>query len=298
MLESFSRFVPRQFLEFLGRDSIVDTLRGDAVQQQMSLLFCDIRNFTPMSESLTPNATFSFLNDYLEEMDPPVHENDGFIDKFIGDAFMDLFPRSPDGAVRAAIQMQQRLRIGNAKRKSNGQSLIVAGIGIHTGNVTLGTVGSTTRLNTTVVGDAVNLAARLEGLTKVYQVPIIISDAVHGQLSNPAAFNIREIDTVRVRGKRKAVDLYEVFDPEDADIVQRKIASIDNFRRVIFLYKTRSFKEAQNRFQECATICPEDGVARLYIERCRRLDQNPPPETWTGIGRLITEQTINLIESE
>ncbi|MCE9500405.1 MAG: adenylate/guanylate cyclase domain-containing protein, partial [Leptospira sp.] len=164
---AFHRFVPTQFLEFLNKKSVVEIGLGDSALYDMSVLFSDIRSFTSMSEKMSPDDNFRFLNSYLKRMEPIVKKNQGFVDKYIGDAIMSLYPEkntpgetSSDRAVRSGIEMQEEMKLYNIHRKSQGYNSIAIGTGIHTGKLMLGTVGSEDRIDTTVIGDTVNLASR------------------------------------------------------------------------------------------------------------------------------------------
>ena len=172
-LTAVSRFVPSDLLSMIGSD--VERIRlGDHIERRITVLFSDIRDFTQICETQTPAEVFQFMNEYLEQMIPVIEEYRGIIDKFIGDAIMALFGFSADNALQAANEMLIRLR----DYSQNGNLQI--GIGLNTGIVMLGTVGSNTRMETTVLGDAVNIASRIEGLTKLYQTPLLISeDTVH-----------------------------------------------------------------------------------------------------------------------
>ncbi|MCF8365597.1 MAG: HAMP domain-containing protein, partial [Bacteroidales bacterium] len=174
MNKAYSRFVPKQFLEFLKKDNITEVQLGDQVQKEMSVLFTDIRDFTTLSEQLTPKETFDFLNEYLSVMEPLISRNNGFIDKYIGDSIMALFVGNVENAIDAAIEMRVALADFNVKRKLDGKHTIDSGIGVHTGNLMLGVVGGHGRMDGTLVSDAVNLASRIEGLTKMYATSIII----------------------------------------------------------------------------------------------------------------------------
>ncbi|HEY9834409.1 MAG TPA: adenylate/guanylate cyclase domain-containing protein, partial [Stenomitos sp.] len=180
--QAFSRFVPRQFLQFLNKQSIVDVELGDHVQQEMSVLFADIRDFTTLSESMTPEENFTFINAYLSRMEPAILENQGFIDKYIGDGIMALFSKGADHALKAAISMLKRLTKYNQGRAKAGYIPIQVGIGINTGSLMLGTVGGYSRMDSTVISDTVNLASRIEGLTKDYRVSLLISHHTFSQL--------------------------------------------------------------------------------------------------------------------
>ena len=176
--QSFERFVPKEFLEHLGRVSILDVELGDQVQREMTVLFMDARNFTTMSESLTAKQTFALVNRLLASVGPLVRRHGGFIDKYIGDAIMALFPGSVDGACVAALEIQQAVAKLRTEATGTAQASLEVGVGIHCGVMMLGTIGETERMDSTVISDAVNIASRLEGLTKEAGVGIIISQDV------------------------------------------------------------------------------------------------------------------------
>jgi PAS domain S-box-containing protein len=265
---AFSRFVPRQFLQFLEKESIVDVQLGDAVQQEMSVLFSDIRDFTTFSESMTPQENFKFINAYLRRMEPAIIKNQGFIDKYIGDAIMALFSGSADDAVKAGIAMLQQLAEYNQHRLLDGYTPIQIGIGINTGSLMLGTVGGHSRMDGTVISDAVNLASRFEGLTKNYGVSMLISHHTFLRLPNPTQYAIRLIDQVQIKGKSELVTVYEVFDADAAEIKEKKLATLPAFTEALSLYKMNALSEAAQLFQDILSINPEDKVAQIYLERC------------------------------
>ncbi|MEG3844496.1 ATP-binding protein, partial [Microcoleus sp. herbarium14] len=163
---AYGRFVPHDFLSLLEKPSIIEVKLGDNQERDMTVLFADIRSFTALSEQMTPPENFAFINTYLGRVSPAIRKNHGFIDKYIGDAVMALFPTFPEDGVRAAIDMQQEVNFFNEQREKNGLFPIKIGVGLHAGNLMLGTIGERERMESTVIADAVNLASRLEGLTK------------------------------------------------------------------------------------------------------------------------------------
>lgn len=205
---SFSRFVPREILGFLGRAEIEEVALGDVVQRELTVLFSDIRSFTTISERLTPRETFDFLNDYLGVVGPLIREHGGFIDKYVGDAIMAVFAGPTSAAVDAALAMLEKLREYNAVRTGDGPPIAI-GIGIHTGQAMLGTIGETQRMDGTVISDAVNLASRLQSLTKEHQADLLVSQSVIERLDG-ARFTWRLVDSVVVRGKTELTDIYEI----------------------------------------------------------------------------------------
>jgi class 3 adenylate cyclase len=283
MNEAYSRFVPNQFLEFLGKENFVDIQLGDQVQKEMSVLFSDIRGFTELSEDMTPKETFDFINHYLGYMEPVIRENNGFIDKFIGDSIMALFYVNVDDAINAAIQMRSTLEKFNLDRIDQGKPTIDSGIGIHTGNLMLGVVGGEGRMDGTVISDAVNLASRLEGLTKIYRTSIIISEDTLIKLENPSKYNFRFLDIARVKGKKEAVYVFEVLDGEPEEVKNLKIETKGLFGKGIDLYKNKKFEEALEVFSQVVKINQLDSVAAFYINRCKRNITKGIPDDWSGI---------------
>ena len=268
MMEAISRFVPKQFLSFLKREDITSVELGDAVLKDMAVLFSDIRGFTSLSEGMTPDENFQFINTYLEFVEPSVDAHDGFVDKFIGDAIMALFPDGADKAVAAAIDMRRRLGDFNLHQKEQGLKPIDTGIGIHCGDLMLGTVGSKQRLDTTVIGDNVNLASRLEGLNKLFSTSIIISESVYTDLYDPEAYCLRQIDMVQVRGKNIPVTIYEVFDADPAAIKEKKFATKASLQQALAYIKDGNFKKAKSLLKQCLDIYPEDKAAQKLLEQC------------------------------
>ncbi|MFB2976280.1 adenylate/guanylate cyclase domain-containing protein [Microseira sp. BLCC-F43] len=265
-----SRFVPNQFLSLLGHQSIVDVKLGEAVQQEMTVLFSDIRSFTTISEGMTPQDNFQFINAFLSRMEPAIVENNGFIDKYIGDAIMALFGGSADDAVKGGLAMLKMLNEYNTTRGRPGRPTLQIGIGIHTGSLMLGTVGGYSRMDGTVISDAVNLAARIENLTKEYGVSLLISQQTLSRLQNPMEHNIRFIERVTVKGKSKAVAVFEVFDGDAPQIKQGKLATKSMFEEGLFLSYRHCFTEAALLFQDCLRINPSDTIAQIYLQRCQQ----------------------------
>jgi PAS domain S-box-containing protein len=270
--QAFSRFVPRQFLQYLDKDSIVDVQLGDHVQKEMSVLFADIRDFTTLSEKMTPEENFKFINAYLSRMEPAIVQNKGFIDKYIGDGIMALFSKGADNAIKAAISMLERLTTYNQHRAKAGYIPIQVGIGINTGSLMLGTVGGYSRMDSTVISDTVNLASRIEGLTKEYRVSLLISHHTFSQVQDANEYAFRIIDRVKVKGKLAAVSVYEVFDADPPTIRDAKLATKTAFEEALLLYNLHSFPQAAQLFAECLHLNPEDTVAQSYLERCQRMD--------------------------
>lgn len=266
LARSFERFVPKQFLQFLGRSSIEDIRLGDAVEKRMTILFSDIRSFTALSEKMTPEENFRFLNSYLKRMGPIIRRNSGFIDKYIGDAVMSLFPEEPEQAVRAAIEMQAEIREYNRHRMRQGYDPVNVGIGIHTGALMLGTIGEQERLEGTVISDAVNLASRIEGLTKDYDAAILISQDTLFQLPDPGVYKFRVLDQVHVKGKQEKVSGVEILDGRSEYHLELFEKTRADFDKGISLFLTGD-STAASYFTKVLEINPADRAAQIYLQR-------------------------------
>ena len=267
---AYGRFVPHEFLRFLGHKSIVNVHLGDQVQKEMSILFADIRNFTTLSEGMSPKENFDFLNSYLKRVGPVIRNHNGFIDKYIGDAVMALFPDAAEDALRAAIDMQKQVSLYNEHRQQIGYTAIAIGIGLHTGSLMLGTIGEEQRMESTVISDTVNLASRLEDLTKVYGASIIISGQTLFGLENPTKYNYRFIGQVPIKGKKVLVSLFEVFEADPPQIRELKMQTKTHFEEGIILYHNHKFYEAYQIFKSILQINDQDKAARLYIQSCEQ----------------------------
>jgi two-component system sensor histidine kinase ChiS len=286
---AYGRFVPHDFISLLEKPSIIDVKLGENQERDMTVLFADMRSFTALSENMTPPENFAFINTYLGKVSPAIRRNNGFIDKYIGDAVMALFPRSSSDGVRAAIDMQKEVNIYNQQRQKNGLFPIAIGIGLHAGNLMLGTIGERERMESTVIADAVNLASRLEGLTKVYGAGIIVSGAIIERLDDPKKYNYRFVDRVTVKGKRNAVSVFEVYDTETEQSIVLKQQTAEVFQEALNFYYQQKFVAAQKVFQNILQINPDDRVAMLYFKRSRRYRMYGAPDGWSGV-EISTEK--------
>lgn len=294
---SCGRFVPHEFLGFLNKESLVDVQPGDQVQKLMTVLFADIRGFTALSEKMTLQENFAFINEFLGQMEPCVRMHHGFIDKFIGDAIMALFHASGDDAVRSGLAMLARLDTLNAQRAATGsrQPPVRIGIGLHTGSLILGTVGGDQRLDSTVISDAVNLASRVESLTKAYNVALLLTAETHASLRNPEKFHLRVVDRVRVTGKSQTTELYEVFDADPPERRERKRQTLPDFERGFLLYRRRQFREAAAKFEAVLAVLPDDQPAQLLHDRCLRLADVRVPDNWDGVVQTPSAAGVSLL---
>ncbi len=225
---SLSRFIPQNFIDLMGKSNITEISLGNCTEQEMTIMFSDIRSFTTISEQLSSGESFRFINDYLQVMGPIIKSNNGFIDKYIGDGIMALFPNHPNDAVNASLEMMAALQKFNLLNIALNKPQIAIGIGLHYGTVVLGTVGEPDRMDTTVISDAVNLAARIESLTKQYLVSVIISGEAFDKLSNSLAGLCNFIGKATVKGKTIETKLYQVNYNEKAQNTEPSFSKLIN----------------------------------------------------------------------
>lgn len=282
---SVLRFVPVEFLEFLQRDTIEQVERGDQTDLVLTIQFSDIRSFTTITETLTPQETFTLVGDYLERVCGPVNAHGGFIDKYIGDAVMALFPDA-DAALRSSLDQIALLDATNAQRDKRGALPIEVGFGVHTGPVTLGTVGSSDRLDCTVLGDTVNLASRVEGLTSRYGTRLLVTADFVASLKHPEAVDLREVDRVVVKGKTEPVAIFEVVDAlSDAARAARARARADFEAGRDALFAGR-FAHAIAPLEAAARQDPDDRATRLLLERAAQLQARGASGPKAAIAQL------------
>ena len=283
---AYQRFVPREFLNLLAKESILDVILGDQTAQQMTVLFSDIRGWTTLSEEMTAQESFNFINAFLNRVSPVINAHRGFIDNFQGDGMMALFPETADDAVQAAIAMHAAVSEYNKDRKKKGYQPIGIGVGLHIGDLMLGIIGHEQRMQGTVVADAVNLASRLEGLTRIYGSSISISEPTLSQLKDPDKYKHRFVDKVQVKGKKDPVSVHEVFDGDPPAVIEIKEQTKNDFEEGLCLYYDRKFSEASVKFNQVLEKHPDDRAARIYLKRSANYMVNGVPEDWTGVEVL------------
>jgi adenylate cyclase len=291
--QSFQKFVPRQFVEHIYKQGSSLEL-GYADEDNVAIMFCDIRGFTGLSEKMSPQELMSFLNSYFLRMNAPIHDNKGFIDKFIGDAIMALFD-NPEGsdcdkaqdAIRAAIGLRKALLLYNKHREKVGYAAVNIGIGIHFGPVIIGTVGSDDRMDTTVIGDSVNIAQRLETLAPVYNVDIIVTEQL--VITAEHAFASRVIDWVRVKGRSEPLKLVEVLSHLSDAIQKERLARAAAIQEGLDLRIAGNLREALEVFREARKLSPQDPVIKHHIKWTEQLILHGIPENWDGALQLGTE---------
>lgn len=287
--QTFRKFVPKQFVDHFAKHGS-DTLElGRADEDELAILFSDIRGFTSLSEQMSPQELMNFLNSYFLRMNEPIHKNKGFIDKFIGDAVMALFDR-PTGtntdkaqdAIRAALDLRYAINLYNQHRANCNYPPVNIGIGIHFGPVIIGTVGSDDRMDTTVIGDSVNIAYRLEALAPKYNTDIVISAQTLHQAEAKGLFEYRLLDWVRVKGRKSPIEVYEIIDHQDTKVKQLKLANAKLIEQGLGFRKERKWAQAISHFQQALEINPDDSLALHHLEQCALLQNTKLDEDWDG----------------
>jgi two-component system sensor histidine kinase ChiS len=275
---AFRRFVPADFLQLLGMDRFEELRAGVGQLHELTVLFADVRDFTARSERLGPERTFAFVNACHERFEPVVRAHGGFVDKFIGDAIMAIFPKDPLDAVRAAEAMHHAATEMNLSG-SGGDAPVAVGVGIHRGSVILGTVGGADRLEVTVIGDAVNVAARLEVLTKMLGVSALVSEEAVGNVRD----GLRRVGAVHVRGRQEPVELFEVLACcKSDDELAQKLETRERFQRGLRAYAQGDLARAEEHFAAVAEAAPLDGLAAFYLARTRKYLTEGLPQAFDG----------------
>jgi hemerythrin len=265
---SFDRFVPYSMLKLLGKDDVSKIELGDQVEKELTILFADIRDFTSLSETLSPKENFDFINSYLTQMDQVISKYSGIIDKFLGDGIMAIFPTNSDTALTCSVLMLEQLEKFNLERKAFNEPPIRIGIGLNTGLCMLGTVGGPSKMECTVISDAVNLASRLESLTKNYGVALLIGENTLNSLSDRNKFSIRFIDRVMVKGKTQPQSIFEVYDYDKDEIKRLKTETKPIFEEALAYFHYKEIDLAIQLLEKCLALNPDDKPAQMYLKRC------------------------------
>jgi CHASE2 domain-containing sensor protein/class 3 adenylate cyclase/CheY-like chemotaxis protein/nitrogen-specific signal transduction histidine kinase len=283
---AYGRFVPHEYLDFLSRESIIDVKLGDQVSKEMGIMFSDIRSFTTLSETMTPQEIFNFVNAYLQRVSPEIEKHHGLVVKYMGDGMMAVFPNGADDAVAAGIAKIAKVREYNQHRQAEGHKPIQIGIGLHLGYIMVGIIGVNNRMQSDALSDTINLTARLEGLTKFYGVSLLISGQVLDKLSHPEQYQVRFLDQAIVKGKNEQIDIYEVLDAEVEEVRKLKLQTQPDFARGLEYYRLGKIGEAKEYFDRVLAINYQDKTAALYLERIEQLFEQGVPANWDGIWRF------------
>ena len=271
--EKLNLFVSQEFLNVLEIKKTTEIELGKNVERKMSILFSDIRSFTNLSTNMSPKDNFDFINAYLKRMEPAILENNGFIDKYIGDAIMALFDGTKSGlnSIEAALSMLTRLKEYNNKRISEDRSPIDIGIGIHTGDLMLGMIGGDNRIDGTVISSDVNLASRLEGLTKYFGASLIVSEKtlLHVGENKRKNYDYRYLGPVTPKGTRDAVRIYEIFNNDESNLKSSKIENKEKFEEALALSLKMEHEKSREIFESIQQKCSQDKAVEYFIKACQ-----------------------------
>lgn len=284
--EITNKFVPHEFIKSLGRKVITEIQLGDQVEKIVTVLFADIRDYTTLSEKMTPEENFRFVSSFNEKMGPVIQHYNGFVNQYLGDAIMAIFPGNASDALNAAIKMQKAVREFNVSRVLKKKPSIKIGIGLHTGPLIMGITGDKHRMDATTISDTVNTASRLETLTKYYKGDILLSEDSLKSMNGKDLFHLRHLGTSQLKGKTKLIEIYECFDGSDENNIQKKLSSLSIFNAAMSDYLNKSFAEAVIKFRLVLEIHPDDMTTKLFMGNAQHYSNNGIPENWLGVEEI------------
>lgn len=281
------RFVPKQFLHLLDKPNIQEVKLGDSIEREITVLFNDIRNFTALIENSSPKSAFNFINRYWQYMAPIIRKNNGYIDQYLGDGLLAVFPYKRDDALIAAIEMRKKLVDFNKKQLELNERVIDMGCSINTGPAMLGIIGEKERYLVGIISDVANTASRIESLNKVYHSHILLNGDTAKPLLLTNSEQLRQIDIVVLKGKALPTEIYEVIElPKELPEVTL-IQYLHTFNKGFKLYCNGYFENAIKEFNTCLHNNPHDGAASLLIARCQDFIENGAPPNWNGTTIMI-----------
>lgn len=284
-----SKFVPTQFLKSVGRDAITDVVLGDYKEKDVTVLFTDIRDYTNLSESMTPEQNFKFVNAYVGRMGPLIQESEGFVNQYLGDGIMALFPQNAGHGLTASINMQKAILKYNIRREKEGYKPISVGMGLHTGALVMGVIGDINRNDTAIIADTVNTASRMEGVTKYYGANIVLSEDSLQNISNKEDYNFRYLGKVKVKGKNNVIGIYECFDGDDDISISLKLQTLKSFEKGLDYFFNKQFPQASVTFDEVLTKNPNDIVAKYFVTRSAEYTISGCPQEWDMVNTMKTK---------
>jgi len=287
--EVTKKFVPHEFIRSLGKETLTDVKLGDQVEKIVTVLFTDIRDFTTLSEKMTPEENFKFVSSFNARLGPVIRSNNGFINQYLGDSIMAIFPENPEDALRAAVGMQKAVHELNKERKEVGLSSIRAGIGMHTGSLIMGITGDEFRMDAATISDTVNTAARIESLTKYYRSPLLLSDRTLQYLNEQNNFHFRHLGSVRLKGKNNLLSIIECINGFDELQFERKLKTLSLFNDAMSSYHDQQFENALQIFQTILTKDPDDLTAIYFLDNTKKYLREGIPKNWTGAEEMVSK---------
>lgn len=270
------RYIPNEFIKALGHERITEVSLGDLIEMVVSVLFTDIRDYTTLSEVMSPEDTFRFISGYTRRMGPIIKKNRGFVNQYLGDGIMAIFQYCVDDALDAMIGMQKRLKEYNLERVEKDRPEISVGMGLHIGPLIMGIIGDKTRRDAATISDTVNTAARMEGLTKSFGVKILITGESYQNLINKTKYHFRYLGKVSVKGKEKSLDAWECMDADSPEEIQAKLEVMKQFDQMVEHYQQKRFKQALDIAESILEINPADKVVQYYHTRVLGKQENIP----------------------
>lgn len=287
--EVTKKFVPHEFIRSLGKETLTDVKLGDQVEKLVTVLFTDIRDFTTLSEKMTPDENFRFVSSFNARLGPVIRSNNGFINQYLGDSIMAIFPENPADGLHAAIGMQKAVHEFNEDRKQQGLSPIKAGIGMHTGSLIMGITGDEFRMDAATISDTVNTAARIESLTKYYRSPLLLSDHTLNYLNGNNDFYFRHLGNVKLKGKNNLLSIVECINGFDEEGMDKKLATLSLFTDAMNLYHERQFENALQLFQKIIVNDPDDLTAIYFHDKTKKYLREGVPHNWTGAEEMMSK---------
>lgn len=287
--EVTKKFVPNEFIRALGKDSLTDVMLGDQVGKTVTVLFTDIRDFTTVSERMTPEENFRFVSAFNARLGLIIRSNRGFINQYLGDSIMALFPEDPEDALKAAILMQLAVQELNKERLGAGLFPIQAGIGLHTGPLIMGITGDEYRLDAATISDTVNTASRIESLTKYYKSPLLLSGDTLNIIRDSGQYHLRHLGKVQLKGKHNLLSIVECINGYPEEELQIKVKTLPQFNLAMDYYQSRQFDQAIEIFQNILLVDPDDLAADYYMNVAFKHSRHGVPENWTGAEAMSSK---------
>ncbi|MFK8007130.1 MAG: adenylate/guanylate cyclase domain-containing protein [Saprospiraceae bacterium] len=290
--EAASRFVPNEFIKSLGYEQITQVTLGDSIEKEVTVFFSDIRGYTSLSEKMTPAETFQLVNSFNNKMGPIILRNKGFINQYLGDGIMAIFPYSPSDAIKASVEMHEELQRYNIRREQKNREPIRVGIGLHTGPLIMGITGDHQRLDATTISDTVNTAARIESLTKYYGVNILLTESCVSKLDAEAKnklynnFSLRYLGKVQVKGKKQAIKIHECYNGDLPEVIQSKNEYHSDFESALQNFHEQKFTNAAAILGQIVLKNPKDKTACLFFNKANQLMLSGGGEGWTGVEMM------------
>lgn len=286
IFDATEKFVPYQFLKSLGHELITDVKLGDQVEKIVTVLFTDIRNYTSLSELMTPEETFGFICLFNARMGPIIRKHNGFINQYLGDSIMAIFPVNAADALLAAIDIQKELQNFNKIRQEKNKPEIQIGVGMHTGPLIMGITGDYDRMDACTISDTVNTASRVESLTKHYKSSILLSDASLRQIENTSDFHLRNLGLVQLKGKLSSINVHECFSCDDKIELQKKSLTLPVFNDGVTFYLNKLFVNANDAFKNVLETDPDDSTAGFFYNHTLKIIKSGVPENNAGVVEM------------